>query len=609
MSNGQELCTLRGHTGAVWDVAFGSEGRRLFSAGNDGTLKMWDATMRQEGDSLFGHSDYVGSVALSPDGHHFASFASSQGKKVRVWDTRTRKLLHTFAVPGESQVKVLRLAFSPDGWHLAAATSEQRVELWDIDTGEAVPVPLRHRGRILELAFGSEDRGLHIVAGLPEVTIWDARTGRELLTLPERADQVTCLVFSPDGRRLALANREGTITVRDAQTGQQLRGLHGVRTEVTAMTFSQDGRSLALGGREGTLTIWDLDSAREMVRLHGHTQQITSLVFSPNGKRLVSAGRDLTVKLWDTASGHLALALRGHAQRILSVAFSPDGERLFSTDWGGTLRVWNAQAQDPAARTALLQGDQAVRTAWHGDQAQECEKARHWIAVVFHLSRLIDAEPRQALLFSRRGYARAQLSQFDAAAADFAQAVALGDNRTGVWHAHALLRLTAGDERGYREACTKMLERCSRTEDPNGMAWVCTLLPDALPDMTPVVKLAEEALAKGPRKRTYLNTLGATLYRSGRYDAALQQLDEALQATKGKASPYDWLFLAMAHQRLGHTDQARCCLAKAVQRLGELEQATKTEGAAASVSLQWFQELELRQLRREAEATVNGVEP
>jgi WD40 repeat protein len=40
---GEELATLRGHTGRVSGVAFVPDGSALLSAGFDGAVKVWDA--------------------------------------------------------------------------------------------------------------------------------------------------------------------------------------------------------------------------------------------------------------------------------------------------------------------------------------------------------------------------------------------------------------------------------------------------------------------------------------------------------------------------------------------------------------------------------------
>ena len=133
--------------------------------------------------------------------------------------------------------------------------------------------------------------------------------------------------------------------------------------------------------------------------------------------------------------------------------------------------------------------------------------------------------------------------------------------------------------------------------------WTCIQLPDGVDDWTKLVEWAEKALAADPDNKTRLTTLGAVLYRAGRFDEAVRRLTEAEAAfKKAKASPstitYTWLFLAMAEERRGHTEQAREWLARAVR---EIEQPPAERANDPGVN-PWNRQLSIRLLRGEAEA-------
>src|SRR5262249_27769249 len=84
------------------------------------------------------------------------------------------------------------------------------------------------------------------------------------------------------------------------------------------------------------------------------------------------------------------------------------------------------------------------------------------------------------------------------------------------------------------------------------------------------VRLARAAVRLRPQDFGVRNTLGAVLYRNGDHAAAVEQLNEAVKLNGKGGTPIDFLFLAMAHVRLSHADEARKSLETAV-KLNEKE--------------------------------------
>jgi WD40 repeat protein len=62
------LKTLNGHSNYVRSVAYSPDGTKIISGSYDGTIKIWNANTGQCLKTLEGHSDRVLSVAYSPDG-------------------------------------------------------------------------------------------------------------------------------------------------------------------------------------------------------------------------------------------------------------------------------------------------------------------------------------------------------------------------------------------------------------------------------------------------------------------------------------------------------------------------------------------------------------
>ncbi len=340
-----EVAVLHGHTGAVVELAFTPDGKRLVSLSQDragtwvgdNTVRVWDLDFRAGLPVLRGHTDYVYPTAFSPDGHWIASGAWD--RTLLLWDARTGEAC---APPIRNGDRVRTLAFSPDGSQLVSARPGL-LQVWDVGTGRRVREFKTAAPNTNAVAFHPDGTSLAVLDSTGGVTVFDPVTREpQRPTLRQGAGHDTkALAYSPDGRWLAAAAPDQkTVCVFDTRTyalKEQFPGHEGV---IRTVAFSPDSRWVASCGTDRLIRLWEIEGDGRRV-LRGHTDDVFALAFHPGGTRLASGGRDRAVWLWDWASEEDVVRLPGHTSYVWSLAFSPAGGTLVSGSGDQTVRLWD----------------------------------------------------------------------------------------------------------------------------------------------------------------------------------------------------------------------------------------------------------------------------
>jgi serine/threonine-protein kinase len=233
------------------------------------------------------------------------------------------------------------------------------------------------------------------------------------------------------------------------------------------------------------------------------------------------------------------------------------------------------------------------------------------------LAKLPDAEREQwqklwadvaALIASdpvEQAWARAARRDWARAAADYAQVLARRPTGDGSnWFEYAALALLSGDRPGYAWACAYLVELRGKPGGPRPylVARACTLAPDAVADAALPGRFAESELKSASREFWSLTEQGALAYRGGRYQEAVAFFEQSLKAdAKPGRAVLNWLWLALANQRLGNAEEARRWLSKAQAWLDQFADGMPA-GAEQELGLHLHNWLEAHVLRREAEA-------
>ncbi|MBW4563559.1 MAG: NACHT domain-containing protein [Mojavia pulchra JT2-VF2] len=398
--NGHQLLTLEGHTNWIRSVAFSPDGEILVSGSDDKTLMLWNTKTGQCLKTLTGHKERVWSVAFSPDGKTVAS--SSEDKTVRLWNIHTGECWnvldkHTHWVRG--------VAFSPDGKILASGSSDTKVILWDAHTGNYLKtLEGQHTARVRTVAFSSDGKILASGSDDHTIRLWDIESGRYLYTLLGHTERVRSLAFSPElnSRILASASEDHKVILWDTDTGKRHRTLSEHTEKVWSVTFTDtEGKTLISSSDDKTVKLWDAHTGECIKTFQGYTDWAWSLVFNSDTNTLVSGNDDKTIKLWNLNSDNSEpKSLVGHTNRIRAVAFSSKSNLIASGSDDQTIKLWDAQtgqhcktlvdhfdriltvAFSPNGRHLASGGDDKILRIWNintGEYRQTQENHKNWV--------------------------------------------------------------------------------------------------------------------------------------------------------------------------------------------------------------------------------------
>lgn len=252
---------------------------------------------------MHGHSDIICHWTLSPDGKRIVT--ASQDGTIRLWDAATGAILH-ISEPLDiedqpSWTMMTDVRFSKDGKKIYTADMNG-IRIWSA----------KNCRKLKDIASGNFYMRWGLIS--PDLSSCSApviKGGFETMT-PEGesiyySDGGYCpLVYSPDGKYILTAEEDGSNMIgwdiphlrrKDGIIVQRVLLRDGAPT--TCAAYSPDGRELVSASEDGLIFVWNAATGDLRETLQSGEQSICHVSFDPLGSRIIAHGHNSRrVHIW-----------------------------------------------------------------------------------------------------------------------------------------------------------------------------------------------------------------------------------------------------------------------------------------------------------------------
>ncbi len=297
---------------------------RIMTAGDDGWLRVWDATNGELLQEIPTQGAVMGAYWVSNN----TILTWTNNGVVRLWELETIATLASYDDPENGIIYGARAADFLTAWGESGIFYR-----WDSQHHTSETIQLD--APILYARQTAEEILLFTAPGI--AYLYDAATLEPLRGL-NFGDGTIGIDYNPDNQRVLTWGREGAAVIWDISDGQRLvlRSLSHSRTFVNGAMWSANGDKVLSWGADETVRLWDAETGTELFRA-SHEDWVTGARLNADETRLLSWAFT-QLFLWDIASGDNLLTVQ-HNSLISGAAFNADESAVLTWGWDGTARI------------------------------------------------------------------------------------------------------------------------------------------------------------------------------------------------------------------------------------------------------------------------------
>ena len=305
-------------------------------------------------------TDNWGQIAWYPDGQSLSVFTSkNELLKVGIWSGKKRIIAKNI-----DDAILIHQVINPQGEQLAGAFGYKGnypgyIRIWDTRTGKILHTLRGEEQWVNGVTYSSDGKFIVTTSMEGPVRVWNANSGASLRVLTGHTFVSSSPVFSPDGSSIATSSADATIRIWDNPTKSNDAGVLQTEQKGYDIFYHPSGKQFMLLS-DDSLCLYDaMRTTWERTLYKQASDTIYTAKYSPKGDIIALAFTNQKLGLLNAVSKKLTIL--GNGKRwTWEPSFTSDGNKIAFASVDSIIQIWDVKT---AKRTAIIHWPDKIRNA------------------------------------------------------------------------------------------------------------------------------------------------------------------------------------------------------------------------------------------------------
>lgn len=242
---------------SVRGVRYSPNGRYIATL-SDYAINIWESHTGRHLHRIPADVNYADSIAFSPVSNDVSVIGTYSS--INIWELcgslefKRRFLGH--------QSWVTSITYSPDGKSIASSSTDNRIHIWEHETGKQIKVLEMHVSRRTVLRYSPDSRRLAAAtdSGNSGIYIWDCSTWKCAEILKKEYQSICAIDWAPNGEQIVCAPSGNDLLIVDSKTGHVVRHLKGAHESNFDVLYSPDGETVTSICWDSIIRVWEVNT-------------------------------------------------------------------------------------------------------------------------------------------------------------------------------------------------------------------------------------------------------------------------------------------------------------------------------------------------------------